>query len=233
MDSTGMADDQFSAALQPRTATVAYLTPVSRQVLKPTEDWSQTFSYGLVRTSTRPDVYPLQPVDSSQSAPFRNAGTGRRDERRLFALPSFADQLADVQVWLGLNKVQLARACRVERQTIYDWFARAYEPVGANADRVAQLYRLAAHVRERGSRPLRPNVAEKPLSEGVSLLATILAPFIDLDRARAATDALIDAVRNEPLRTGDALRARLGWKPLSEEQKQQNLDHNLERLRNR
>lgn len=233
LDSAGIADDQFFAVLQPRTATVAFRPAVSRQVIKPSADPSQIFGYGLVRTTLTPEIQPLEPADSSRSAAAFGAAAHRQDPVRPRALPSFADQLADVQVWLGLNKVQLARACRVERQTIYDWFARHYEPVGNNAQRVTQLYRLSVHIRERGCQPLRANVAERPLASGVSLLPTLLEPTLDLARAITVVDALIDAVGNEPPRTGDALRARLGWKPISEEQRQQNLDYNLERLRDR
>lgn len=234
LDSAGIADDQFSLALRPRTATtVAFLPTVSRHVLRRFAGLGEELSYGLVRTTPNPEVQPLVVADSSWSGAIFGTSTGRQLDARPRALPAFVDQLTEAQVWLGLNKVQLARSCRVERQTIYDWFARAYEPVGINAQRVTQLYRLATHIRERGSRPLRANVAERQMGNGISLLAQLVEPVLDLAQAIATVDALIDAVGTEPLRTGEALRARLGWKPLSEEQRQQNLDHTLDRLRSR
>jgi hypothetical protein len=51
-------------------------------------------------------------------------------------LPTTAAQLDEIQGFFGLSKSQLAKACRVQRQTIYDWYARRFEAEGRNAQRL-------------------------------------------------------------------------------------------------
>ncbi|HEY5961135.1 MAG TPA: DEAD/DEAH box helicase family protein [Polyangiaceae bacterium] len=58
-------------------------------------------------------------------------------------LPTTGEQLAAVQSALGLNKSQLAEVCAVKRPAIYDWYAGNCAADGANAARLAQLYRVA------------------------------------------------------------------------------------------
>jgi hypothetical protein len=233
LDSAGIAEDPLAGVFQPRTGTTAYSPTVAYRIVQASPGVAQMFGCRLTGTSLMPEIQPFEPAELSRSSTIYSVSPRKRLDVRPLTLPPFPDQLAEVQVWLGVNKVQLARICRVERQTIYDWFAKNYEPIGANAHRVAQLYRLAVHIRDRAGRPLDTGVPERQLADGSSLLTRLTESTIDLPQALEVTNALLGGADNSPSRTGDALRDRLGWKPIDETQRRDNLKYNLDSLRNR
>jgi len=149
------------------------------------------------------------------------------------ALPlrSTGEQLAAVQSALGLNKSQLAAVCRVKRQTIYDWYAGNFEAEGSNAQRLAKLYRVATLLRRAGVQPLPMRVVEKQLPSGNSLLALLCEDDVDPTQIRGAVLQLQLVPGATVKESARAQRERLGWAPLSEEQRQAQLEVNLDSLR--
>jgi len=144
------------------------------------------------------------------------------------ALPSTGEQLAFVQQMYALNKTQLAEACLVQRQTIYDWYAARFEAEGENARRLGALYRLARSLKERGHPPLAPKAVERQLEDDGCVLDLLRAPHIDPERIRHAA-AQLRAVMPPPNATSAReQRERLGWRPRSEQQRADRLASNLD-----
>lgn len=142
-------------------------------------------------------------------------------------LPSTAEQLAAVQSALGLNKSQLADVCAVRRQTIHDWYAGNFAAEGANAARLAQLYRVVTTLRNAGLRSLPLRTVDKALARGGTLLSLLCAEELNAGAIQGAV-AEIQAASSAPKESARAQRERLGLAPLSEEQRQANLDSNLD-----
>lgn len=141
-------------------------------------------------------------------------------------LPSTGEQLAAIQSTFALNKSQLATACGVKRQTIYDWYAGNFQAEGGNADRLATLYRLVMTIRQSGLKPLPSKAAERRLPDGASLLDLLSQEDMNSQRLVAAVGLL-----QSPAASGESAREqrkRLGWQPLTEEQRDANLQSNLD-----
>jgi DNA-binding XRE family transcriptional regulator len=141
-------------------------------------------------------------------------------------LPSAGEQLAAIQSTFGLNKSQLANVCAVKRQTIYDWYAGNFEPEGTNADRVAALYQVVRAIRRSGFQPVPSKATEKPLASGKSLVELLRDHELDARQIRAAVAQL--QTRTIPTESAHDVRKRLGWAPLTEEQRQNQLESNLD-----
>jgi hypothetical protein len=230
VDSTGAIEDWLLAELRPRT-TASEQPTAERRLIRGALNLDRLAS--VLRVLITPRTCSIELAERGIAGSATNASSSKPDRVLLPPLPSYADQLADIQAWLGLNKVQLAQVCRVERQTIYDWFSRQYEPAGANAQRVTQLYKIAAKWRERGLARLPLRASERSLSDGGTLLDLLTTPEIDLARTESAMEALGGASVNEARPTAAAVRERLGWKPLDQRQREQSLSVNLDRLRRR
>ena len=230
VDSTGAIEDWLLAELRPRTTASEQPTAQRRLIIVPLSTERVT---NVLRVLITPKNFSVEATEPWITGSVSIAGSSKPDKAPLPLLPSYADQLADIQAWLGLNKVQLAQVCRVERQTIYDWFSRQYEPGGVNSQRVTQLYKIAAKWRERGLARLPSRASERPLFDGKSLLDLLTAPKIDIARTESAMEAVGFASVNETRSSAAAVRERLGWKPLDERQREQSLGVNLDRLRRR
>ena len=144
------------------------------------------------------------------------------------ALPSSGEQLALVQQMFALNKTQLAEACLVQRQTIYDWYAAKFEAEGDNARRLGTLYRLARSFKERGHPPLAPKAAERQLENDGSLLDLLRASHVDAQRIRHAAVQLRAVMPPPTATSAREQRERLGWRPRSEQQRADQLASNLD-----
>src|SRR6266704_1647236 len=79
-----------------------------------------------------------------------------------------AERIRDVLRFLGLTKTQLKDACRVSRQTLYDWLEGRFEPEAANASRLKDIHALALVVAETGT-PLSARIVQSPLPDGRTL----------------------------------------------------------------
>jgi DNA-binding XRE family transcriptional regulator len=141
-------------------------------------------------------------------------------------LPSTAEKLAAIQSTFGLNKSQLATACSVKRQTIYDWYAGNFEAEGSNADRLAALYRLVTTIRRSGLQPVSSKSADKSLANGESLLELLGKDDVSHPQVLAAVQQLQS--HTVPTESARDQRERLGWEPLMEEQRESQLQSNLD-----
>lgn len=143
---------------------------------------------------------------------------------------SEVDHLAIVQTRLGLSKVQLAKICGVERQTIYDWINEKHLPSAENSRRIYDLYSLAKSSILRGLPTVNPKTVERPLQTGATLLDLLVAESLDAKAVNAALGELAEQERARTARSASFLRDRQGWKPLSEQEKSANLEYNLTQL---
>jgi len=143
-------------------------------------------------------------------------------------LPNTAEQLTLLQAFFALSKTQLAQICRVQRQTIYDWFAGNFEAEDNNARRVAQLFAIARDVKAAGAQPLSARDLTRVLSDGSTILSLLGADDASADRVGSVVAQLEDARSTTRTNTATAARERLGWKPTSDEAAERNLDINLD-----
>ncbi|HMA97652.1 MAG TPA: hypothetical protein VKP30_33435, partial [Polyangiaceae bacterium] len=106
----------------PQAAMVlAFVVPMSSSNARPEDCWAPVFEQS----------------SSIYNSPFREKPRTRVPVDEL--LPLTAERLAAVQSFFGLSKTQLAQVCRVQRQTIYDWYAGNFEAEGDNASRLRRL----------------------------------------------------------------------------------------------
>jgi DNA-binding XRE family transcriptional regulator len=141
-------------------------------------------------------------------------------------LPSAGEQLAAIQSTFGLNKSQLAAACAVTRQTIYDWYAGNFEPEGTNAERVSALYRLARMIRRSGFQPVPSKATDRPLPNGKSLFDLLSDHELDARQIHGGVAQLQS--RTVPAESALDVRKRLGWAATTDEQRQDQLESNLD-----
>lgn len=140
-----------------------------------------------------------------------------RRPRAPVAIPDTAEKLALVQTRFGLNKTQLAEVCHVQRQTIYDWYARRFDAEGKNALRVDDLYSLA---RDSANllNSVSPKLCNKALESGKTLFALLSARTLrepDIKAALSELRAVVD--RRKP--TLAERRAALGFRERSAEER--------------
>jgi hypothetical protein len=141
---------------------------------------------------------------------------------------STGERLAAVQSAFGLNKTQLAEVCSVKRQTIYDWYAGNFEAEGVNASRLDALYGLVMTIRKARLRPVPPRTVDRPLAGGEALIELLRREEIDANAIQGAVAQLQSMVAPGPR----SRREQLGWAPLSEEQRQEQRELNLDYLIN-
>ena len=137
------------------------------------------------------------------------------------------DALLLAQRNLGLNKTALAEICGVTRQTIYDWLNERHEPEGANLSRLRLLYDLASRD-ELSTRPISSRLVKRETAQGMSLLDVLTRPQVDAEALEVVLQELRDLSERRRSRGVEAARERLGWRPLTEEQKQHNLLRNVD-----
>lgn len=141
--------------------------------------------------------------------------------------PSTGEQLAAVQSAFGLNKSQLAGVCAVKRQTIYDWYAGIVEAEGANAARLAQMYRVVTTLRSAGLRSVPSRSLDKLLAGGGTLLRLLCAEELNAGAIREAVGQ-VQAASGAPKESARSQLERLGFTPLTAEQEREQLESNLD-----
>jgi DNA-binding XRE family transcriptional regulator len=142
-------------------------------------------------------------------------------------MPSTAEQLAGVQSFFGLSKTQLAQVCKVQRQTVYDWYAGNFEAEGRNARRLAELYGIIEQLRRDGRKPLPSRVVARALLSGSSLLDLLSSSEVDSAAVGAIVAQLDETAASLRSRGAAAMRERLGWPASSSEVTDANLETNL------
>lgn len=180
------------------------------------DDLEQLRFSALPQSSTTLSSPPsLRPVRMGQATnPLRNT----------------AEQLRDVQECFGLNKTQLARACKVQRQTVYDWFARKFEAEDSNAQRLAELTKVASDLMAEGALSLNARAASRTLSSGETLMELLEADRLDRLKLRSAHAALSAPARRPSAPGARDLRNRFGWSAPTEERTRDILRSNLDDL---
>jgi len=169
---------------------------------------------------------------------FRDRRAVERRERPRLPVPVNASVLPDpvltasgqlgfVQVRFGISKSQLARACKVERQTIYDWYHGKFVPAGTNGQRLNELFRLALRSQEMGHTPIDPKlVARVPLS-GISLPDLLAEDVLNLKLVLDVLGQLSSQQTAVSARGAKQLKARAGVQALADAEGEANLRHNL------
>lgn len=199
-----------SARSQALLATLALAVPLSSSSTRAEEKWVSMFPQSSTVHAFLPDVR----VAKRSNAPR--------------PLPATAEQLALVQTFFSLSKTQLASVCGVQRQTVYDWYARSFEAAGDNARRLAKIFKIVQRLQTAEPSPLSARLLKRPLESGASLLVMLSAPDLHADEIASVVTQLQAA--NETMRSRGAagIRARLGWPARSQEAGQKNLEANLE-----
>ncbi len=100
-----------------------------------------------------------------------------------------AERIRDILRYLGLTKTQLKDACRVSRQTLYDWLGGRFEPEGSNSERLRALHELALTVAQVGT-PLSARLVQTPLSGGRTFAQQLGDEVLDHRQLREAATAL-------------------------------------------
>lgn len=172
---------------------------------------------------------PYFPLASSVSDEQAGALMGCPEAAPRF-MPRTAELLADIQLWWGLTKSQLAEVCGVSRQTVYDWYAGKFEAERDNARRLGRLYGLAHSLETEGHRALSIKVVERALKGGGSLLDLLRAQTLDEAAIRAVFSDLDVATAERRSRNAAASMARLGWREPSEEERDRALEENFDSL---
>lgn len=186
-------------------------------------------SVPLSSSSSRPEIL-WAPVFSQSSTTYLGASElpaiAAACQHRL--IPTSAEQLATVQAAFGLSKTQLSQVCKVQRQTIYDWYAGNFEAEGNNARRLTELYSIAESLRRAGRRPLLARTVSRTLSTGITLLDLLLEEEVDGEAVGAVVTQLDEATVTARSRGAAAVRERLGWTPASRRSLEENLESNLD-----
>lgn len=142
-------------------------------------------------------------------------------------LPPTAVQLASVQGFFGLTKKQLAEVCGVQRQTIYDWYAKKFEAEGEKARRLSRLFGLAERFKREGLKAVSERSSRRPLKSGETLVDLLT----DEDREKDLTMLVRELNwqdEEQRSKSAQAARERLGGRTLSLEERNSILEENLE-----
>jgi DNA-binding XRE family transcriptional regulator len=186
-------------------------------------------SVSLSSSSSLPEMYwaPVFAQPSTTHSGVSEPLLGRT-AREPQLLPTTAEQLASVQAAFGLSKTQLAQVCKVQRQTIYDWYAGNFEAEGNNARRLAAVYGIAESLRIAGRRPLLARAVSRALSTGSTLLDLLLEEEVDREAVSSVVAQLDEATVTARSRGAAAVRERLGWAPASQRSREETLESNLD-----
>lgn len=136
-------------------------------------------------------------------------------------------QLTAVQTRFGLSKVDLAKACGVQRQTVYDWYKDKFVPMSENARRLSALFDLAKEAKTRGILALNPRLAIRPLTSGRRLPELLAAETLDREEIHRALAELSGIESTRQLRSARTVRESLDWDEPSSEGQEANLRNNL------
>lgn len=139
------------------------------------------------------------------------------------------DKLAHIQARFGLNKTQLAQACQVQRQTIYDWYAGRFEAEGKNAQRLDELYKLALSLEQSSPTPIPSKLTEKALANSKSLSELLAARTLREAEIRSAVSELM-AIASSRRPSLAQRRAALGLSSPSASERRETLAGTLDDL---
>lgn len=145
-------------------------------------------------------------------------------------LPTTAEQLGRVQAFFGLSKSLLAKACRVQRQTIYDWYAGNFEAESENAERLQQLWRITERLSARGLASVPSVMVQRKRHDGSSLAALLAREQLAEAAVERLCHQLVATTMERRERGAAALRRRLGWKGADDESRADTLTSNLDSL---
>jgi hypothetical protein len=140
-----------------------------------------------------------------------------------------AERIRDILRYLGLSKTQLKDACRVSRQTLYDWLEGRFEPEAANSARLKEIHALALVVAAAGT-PLSARVVQAPLPDGSTLAQKLAEDAPHFEELKGFVTTLASASAAKRSRSAKALLERLGGVPPSEQAQDATLDDNLNKL---
>jgi hypothetical protein len=143
-------------------------------------------------------------------------------------LPTTAEQLGRVQAFFGLSKSLLAKACGVQRQTIYDWYAGNFEAEGGNAERLQRLWRLTERLSASGVASVPSTMIQRKRHDGSSLAALLTEQQLDDSAVERLCHQLLATTMERRERGAAALRRRLGWKDADETSRAETLSSNLD-----
>lgn len=139
------------------------------------------------------------------------------------------EKLAHVQARFGLNKTQLAQACQVQRQTIYDWYAGRFEAEGKNAQRLDELYRLALSIEQSFPMAIPSKLSDKALANSKSLSALLSTRTLREAEIRSAVAELV-TMANTRRPSLAQRRAALGLLSPTASERRENLAETLDDL---
>lgn len=211
------------------TSFSASATSAEERPARPQQDLGMLLFFEDTFSPSSDSLYPEGAFRQIVNDPFEPSG----DVRNTFVIREplaarAAEVLVEAQARLGLSKSSLSRICGVARQTIYDWINKAHEPGEENLSKLELLDNLISYPRLRGH-ALSRKWAKRQTVKGVSLLAVLERSTPDHALATEVLDELIfliekDRSTEQPTQTG---RARAGWPPLNEAQRERNLAYNL------
>ena len=199
----------YARVIAPHAALALMLSSLSSSSTRPEDYWAAVFYQSTTTLGSVPDTVGLKGGRSHQ------------------VMPSTAEQLAGVQSFFGLSKTQLAQVCKVQRQTVYDWYAGNFEAEGRNARRLAELYGIIEQLRRDGRKPLPSRVVARALLSGSSLLDLLSTTEVDGAAVGAIVAQLDETAASMRSRGAAAMRERLGWPASSSEAVDANLETNL------
>ena len=205
----------------------AYATIASLTTVNPTADAAEGFKrYFPQGTTSQTVIEPEETSASHTTIEQQVSGTAARPGLLLPAGPLIHEVLEQ----LGLTKTQLKDACRVSRQTLYDWIRGKHEPDEANTERLAQLHEIAMLASEHPNGTLRSRLLTRVIFDGASFLDLLSAPVLSMPQLKQALDVLLKLNADIKQQTARATYQRLGLTPPSRQGEEENLEANLHDL---
>ena len=182
---------------------------------------------GLVCSSPSVDPVGAWLVQFPITSSVRGPEVAYRPPPPVIPARQTAEKLAYVQSRFGLNKTQLAEACQVRRQTIYDWYAGNFEAEGKNAHRLNELYRIALSIERDFPRPVPAKLSAKTLANRKSLAALLSTRAPKQVAIRSAVGELMNVASSRRPSLAQR-RAALGVSSPSSSERRKNLSENLD-----
>jgi hypothetical protein len=139
------------------------------------------------------------------------------------------EKLAHIQARFGLNKTQLAQACQVQRQTIYDWYAARFKAEGKNAQRLDELYRISLTTAQGFPMSVPSKLSDKALGNNKSLSTLLSVRTLKEAEIRFAVAELMILASNRKPSLAQR-RAALGLASPSTSERRENLSEALDNL---
>lgn len=145
------------------------------------------------------------------------------------AAVSTPERIRDTLRYLGVAKTQLADACRVSRQTLYDWLEGRFEPEAGNAERLEAIHSLAIVARDAGA-PLSAKLVQRQLTSGRTFAEMLADERPSYEELRGVVSALASSTAARKGQSAQAVLERLGGKMPPRDDQDATLDENLRDL---